>query len=361
MKRTLYFLLLLFHCFAFAQETLEFQNLFYSEPADSISCYRIPALVTAPNRDLLAAIDERVPSCSDLRDNMDINIVLRRSQDHGNTWSEIEKIIDFPWGQSASDASFIVDEQTQEIFLFYNFMDVAREKNVYYFHIISSADNGNTWSKPRNVTSQISKKEWRNDFKFITSGRGIQTTSGSLLHTLVHLEKGVFVFGSHDHGKTWFLWDNPLSPGDESKIIELADGRLMVNSRVNGAGMRYQHISDNQGVSWQTKALPKLIDPGCNADILVMPLENESDLLLFSNPKSTTKRKNLSIRTSHDNGKNWSRGKTIYQGLSAYSSMTRIENGSIGILFEKDGYTQNVFVKLTLEWILEDDISGIDK
>jgi len=363
MKRFLCFLLFLFYLRAFSQEAIEFQNLFYTNPTDSIACYRIPALVTAPNGDLLAAIDERVPSCNDLRDNADINIVLRRSTDHGATWLPMQRIIDFPWGKSASDPSFIVDQQTGEIFLFYNFMDLVQEKNIYYFHVVSSTDNGNSWSKTRDVTSQISKEEWRNDFKFITSGRGIQTDSGSLLHTMVHLEKGVFVFGSHDHGENWFLWDNALSPGDESKIVELADGRFLVNSRVNGSGIRYHHISDNQGVSWYTEAVKELSDPSCNASMLRIPMEggNGTDILLFSNPKSVTERKRLCIRASRDNGKTWSEGKTIYDGPAAYSSMTRIANDAIGILFEKDRYTENVFAKLPLKWLLEEDNLDIDE
>ena len=35
-------------------------------------------LITAANGDLVAVMDERVASCSDLNDNKDINIVMRR-------------------------------------------------------------------------------------------------------------------------------------------------------------------------------------------------------------------------------------------------------------------------------------------
>ena len=51
------------------------QNVFDSASNDSVACYRIPALVTAPNGDLVATIDERVPSCADLRGNRNINIL----------------------------------------------------------------------------------------------------------------------------------------------------------------------------------------------------------------------------------------------------------------------------------------------
>ena len=71
-------------------------------------------------------------------------------------------------------------------------MDLDYEKDVYYLKVIKSSDNGKTWSKPQDITTQISNPEWHKDFKFITSGRGTQTANGTLLHTLVNLQKGVF-------------------------------------------------------------------------------------------------------------------------------------------------------------------------
>ncbi len=88
---------------------LIFKDLFVATETAGVECYRIPSLVTAPNGDLVAAIDERVPSCADLRGSRDINLVQRRSTNNGKTWTAIEKIIDFPDGQSASDPSMIVD------------------------------------------------------------------------------------------------------------------------------------------------------------------------------------------------------------------------------------------------------------
>ena len=80
-------------------------------------------------------------------------------------------------------------------------MNLDTEKDIYYLHVTKSSDNGKTWSEPEDITSQIAKPEWHKDFKFITSGRGIQTRSGKLLHTMVNLKSGLHLFGSDNHGK----------------------------------------------------------------------------------------------------------------------------------------------------------------
>ena len=97
------------------QAQLKFQTLFESDSNSSVSCFRIPSLIASNAGVLLAAIDERVNSCKDLRDNQDINIVMKRSLDNGKTWSVSKKIVDYPYGESASDPSFIVDKFTKNI------------------------------------------------------------------------------------------------------------------------------------------------------------------------------------------------------------------------------------------------------
>lgn len=337
-------------------DSIKLTSLFSTAVDQNVSCYRIPVIATAPNGDLIAAIDQRVPSCGDLKWNQDINIVIRRSTDQGKTWSNLESIVDYPLGESASDPSIIVDAMKNTIFLFFNYMNHKSEPNTYYFRVIKSTDNGKTWSTPQDITTQISKPEWTKSFKFITSGNGIQTQSGTLLHTIVNLENGLHVFGSSDHGLTWFLIDTKIFPGDESKIVELPDGKWMINSRVNGFGYRYVHISDDHGKSWTSKVDTSLIDPGCNGAILSYPYQMKGEsknMLIFANPKSSKDRINMTVRISYDDGRTWSDGKTIYAGSSAYSSLCILKNGDIGLFFEKDDYSENVFVRFTLEWLTD--------
>ena len=335
----------------FSQNQFDYTDLFNAENNPEVSCYRIPSIITAINGDLIAAIDERVPSCGDLKWSRDINIVIRKSSDNGKTWGKIEKIIDYPLGQSASDPSMILDKQTNTIFLFYNYMDLDNQKDIYYLKYISSNDNGKSWSKPVDITNQISKENWKNDFKFITSGRGIQTKKGTLLHCLVNLQKGTHVFGSNDNGKTWFITETPTSPGDESKIVELNDGSWMVNSRVNKLGYRYSHVSNDDGKTWISKKEESIIDPGCNGS-LIRYSQGEKNLLLLTNINNKKERKEIVLRYSTDEGKSWSNPKIIYNGEAAYSSMTVMENGNLGLFFEMDNYTKNVFTSISIKDVL---------
>ena len=331
-----------------AQE-FDFIDLFPQK--QGIACYRIPSIVTAPNGDLITAIDERVSSCADLRDNKNINLVIRRSADNGKSWTPIQRVVDYPRGQSASDPSMIVDRITNTIFMLFNYMDLDRESQIYYLKYIKSQDNGKTWSHPVDITTQISKPEWHKDFKFITSGRGIQTGKGTLLHTLVNLDHGLHLFKSEDHGYSWQLIETPLIPADESKVVELNDGSWMVNCRLNGKGYRQIYTSTDEGKTWVSRSDYSLVDPSCNAAIIPFPPSKKT--ILFVNANHKTIRKNLTLKMSTDNGESWSRTKIIYRGPSAYSTVTLLENSDLGIVFEKDNYTQNAFIRITKEQILE--------
>lgn len=367
MKKLLFLTLTIFFCAAgFPQNEKKitstgepvFHELFQPAPHTApVACFRIPSLVTAPNGDLVVAIDERVPSCNDLRSNRDINIVIRRSTDNGESWTAPERIVDYPAGKSASDPSMIVDKYSGEIFLFFNFMDLDHEKEIYYLRFMKSADNGKTWSAPVDITSQITLPQWHHDFMFISSGRGFQTRSGTLLHTLVNLQRGLFVFKSSDHGKNWQLLNTPIKPADESKIVELEDGSWMINSRVNGLGLRYSHISMDEGKTWVSQPDSLLPDPGCNAGFIRYTSTKGGDKknrLLFINPADSKERKNLTLGISYNEGKTWVERKTIFSGSAAYSSITILKNGEIGLVFEQDDYRKIIFARLSLHWLTDE-------
>jgi len=331
------------------------EALFVSGTMDTHT-FRIPAIITAQNGDLIAVCDARRDHGGDLHKAEDIDIVIRRSSNNGESWTEMDLVCDYGDGLPASDPSLILDESSGEIFCFYNYMDRSQERE-YRLWVQSSTDHGKTWGEARDITDEITLPEWKYDFKFMTSGRGIQTRDGEMLHTLVRVGTGIHLFGSKDHGETWYLKTRePISPANESKVIELADGRLMVNCRNNGGEKaRYVHISTDQGESWKGHTEMALADPHCNGSILrytSMKDGYKKDRLLFCNANSTQGRKNLTVRISYDEGETWSEGKVIDPGGSAYSDLTICEDGTIGILYEP-GYSEVRFTSITLEYLTD--------
>jgi sialidase-1 len=67
-------------------------------------------------------------------------------------------------------------------------------------------------------------------------------------------------------------------------------------------------------------------------------------------------RENLTARISYDNGETWSVGKAIDIGPSAYSEITVLQDGSLGVLYEP-GHSEIRFVRFTLEALTD----GVDK
>ena len=216
--------------------------------------------------------------------------------------------------------------------------------NVYRFHVQESSDNGKTWSKPRDITKDISFPEWpfgkghnAGGFIFISSGSGIQTKDGTLLHTLVHVGDGNALFGTPDHGKTWKAYGKPVKKGDECKVVELTDGSWMINSRWHGGG-RQIHVSKDRGMTWESRYDKTLEDPQCNAQIM-----RYGEKLLFSNCKSPKRRALLHLRVSKDDGATWNDGLCVESQGAGYSDMAILPSGDIGVIYEGAGYNTIIF------------------
>ena len=324
----------------------------WEKGADGIAIYRIPALCTAPNGDLVAACDARKNHGGDLNSNQPINIAIRRSSDGGKTWSKSENSWTWAWNATeqwaGSDPSFVVDAEAKKIFLFYNVWECRNSYGIYQFFVQESADNGKTWSKPRDISADIAFEGWpfgkKSGFIFISSGSGTQMKDGTLVHTLVHVGDGNALFGSTDHGKTWKALGKPAKCGDECKVVELTDGSWMVNSRWRGGG-RQIHVSKDRGETWTSRYDGTLRDPQCNAQIMRLG----KGVLLFSNCNSGG-RNNLYLRASIDDGMTWSEGISIEPKGAAYSDITLLGDGrTIGCLYEGAGYATINFVTIPVE------------
>lgn len=325
------------------------ETLFSSGDFDTHT-FRIPAIATAVNGDLIAACDARRNSAADIVHDRAIDIVYRRSTDDGKTWTEI-RLLDPINGKGCSDPSLIVDRITGHVFCLYNVMSADLNDKEYRFFVQKSLDHGETWQAPIDITDQLAGPELKNAFKFITSGRGIQLRDGRLVHNFVHVGHGLIVFASDDHGSSWRPISK-LAKGDESKLAQLPDDSWLVNSRIS-PGMRMIHRSTDQGESWTSTGDTGLPDPRCNASMIQFTAKRDGfakDRLIFCNAGSNVRRERLTVRISYDGGQTWRHGGLIDPGPSAYSEITVLDDGSLGVLYEP-GYKEIRFVRFTLEQI----------
>lgn len=317
--------------------------------------YRIPALAVTNRGTLLASYDGR-PSGNDLPSH--IVVLLRRSTDGGKHWGPQQVVRSDSAPLGFGDPSFLVDRQTGRIYLFYDaavtkgFFESAAgnrndDPNITQADYSWSDDDGRSWQH-RRITESIKNPAWTGFFA--ASGAGIQLEHGPHRGRLVQqyvirmadgAHYGVSAF-SDDHGATWRSGE-PVGPNvDENKVVELSDGRLMLNARAKGH--RRVAISDDGGTTWHDlRDEPALIDPANNAaivryDATAKSKDARSHWLLFSNTDHATKRMNLTLKLSCDDGATWPAAQVVEAGPSAYSTLAMLPTGKVGILYERGNY-----------------------
>lgn len=150
----------------------------------------------------------------------------------------------------------------------------------------------------------------------------------------------------------------PVGKGmDENKVVELSNGDVMLNSRPSdGSHFRKICLSTDGGETYSTPMNDEqLPDPANNGAISRMypnahEGSNMAKILLFTNTNSFTERANGTIRYSCDDGKTWSSGKVFHTGQMGYSTVTALDDGTFGILYESAG-KEIVFAKVDKEYI----------
>lgn len=317
--------------------------------------YRIPALITTKNNTVLAFCEGRKTGRGD---SGNIDLIVKRSADGGKTWSSGTVIWD-DGNNTCGNPCPVVDEQTGDIHLLmtWNRGDdsggalhngtATGTRNVFQ---CKSQDDGRTWSHPAEITNQVKEKNWQ--WYATGPGVGIQIKTGPHAgrlvipcdHTAPVYHFGAHVIYSDDGGETWNR-SNPIKPTcNESQIVELNDGRLMMNmrSQENKAAGRLRNgyrsiaLSNDGGETWTEPTFDEhLGDPVCQASII----RYDEGRLLFSHPNPPItpqrgKRIRMTIRSSQDDGKTWSDGLLIDEGAAAYSCLTRLPDGNIGLLYE---------------------------
>lgn len=346
------FLMLVIYCLN-AGSMLQAQSAdltYLYKPGDhGYKCFRIPAILTTAKGTLLAFAEARKNHCGDADD---IDLVVRRSEDGGKTWSPLSLVWD-DGGNTCGNPAPIVDQRTGRILLLSTWnlgsdhepqIINQKSKDTRRIFILHSDDDGNNWSKAREITADVKQPDWT----WYATGpcNGIQIRKGPHAGRLIvpsdHIEAGTKKYFSHaiysdDGGNTWKLGGStPTDQVNECTVAELPKGRLLLNMRnYNQIRFRQTSVSDDGGATWgalrQDTALP---EPVCQASLVRLWDAGRKPVLAFSNPASQKGRANMTVRWSFDGGKSWPVSKVVHPGPSAYSNLVELPGKKLGLFFE---------------------------
>lgn len=348
-------------------------------------CYRIPAIVKAPDGSLLAFAEGRRTNCGDFGD---VDIVLRKSTDGGKTWGVHSLVVDFGTNQAGNPAPVFDLTDTRypkgRLFLIYNTgtaseNEVRNGKAIREVWYKTSTDGGQTWSEAVNITTQTNrpnKPDANPAYRFSEDWRSYANTPGHALQLSKGTYRGrIFVAANHsagppkpqfrdyqahgfysdDHGQTWKLSPTIDYPGgNESMAAETTDGGVLMNIRNQSGDVKNRLLahSPTAGESWKpTVVATDLPDPVCQGSMINYRTSAGKPVLLFANANSQKKREKLTVRVSADDGKSWSSGREICSGSSAYSDLVVLQDQTIGVLYERDEYTQIAFAAFSYDWL----------
>ncbi|MHA1697315.1 MAG: sialidase family protein, partial [Promethearchaeota archaeon] len=301
-------------------------------------CYRIPALICTKKGTLIAFAEARQYSCSDWAPSA---IVSRRCLDPvGNldiweaptivhkssriiepkSWPEVllagRYAEDMGWDQESDDFKPAVPVCTNnpvpivdEVKDLIHFVHCEHYDRVFYS---KSVDDGETWSKPKEITDVL--EEFRNEYDWtvVASGPGhsVQISDGPFAGRLIvpfwfasnkddpsaHRPSRVGIIYSDDHGSTWERGDLVPNSGvknpSETMAVQLSNNKILINARnegftndANPAINRVYSISKDGAHDWAPfKPDVNLPEPICMGSIIRFnqPKLNGKNVIVFS-------------------------------------------------------------------------------
>ena len=192
-------------------------------------------------------------------------------------------------------------------------------------------------------------------------------------------ERGVY--RTMDGGKTWQL---VLKVNDDTGASDIAMDaesptilyaamyqrrRTVFGFNGSGEGSALYKTIDGGETWYKEYDDERLPEPGCQASILRYSTESDGgkNRLLFSNPPNPgpwIDRTKLTVKLSYDEGQTWPVSRRIYDGPTAYSCLTVLADGTIGLLYETGSahpYEKITFAQFNLEWLTSSGLNESKK
>lgn len=343
--------------------------------------YHVQGLTVLPDDTVLAFAEGRYQTC----DAGPRDIELRRSTDGGKTFSASQIVVPSDGvTESFGNPTALVDARTHTTFLFYNESfrlagnttcsgDSAR---VFYR---TSRDDGRTWSGATEITDLFTDNPYGWTLHGPGPGHGIQLADGRLVVQMAHRRPilgttattrmyGLTDVYSDDNGRTWHeSAPVPVSadyPINESRIVQRADGSIVVNGRYAAGGThdRISSVSTDGGLTWSAPVFDtatgqfSAIDAGF-ARYSGGPGSRAPDRILFSRPDATN-RSNMTVSVSYDEGYSYPYSRVANPGPSFYSDLAVLRDGTILMLYGRDGTSASVpqdivMARFNLAWLTD--------
>lgn len=238
-----------------------------------------------------------------------------------------------------------------------------------YLRLKYSDDQGKTWSDFIDLNSML--KDDTMGFLGVGPGRGLQITTGEyagrLLFQVYELKpsKGNDQFChtiySDDHGETWQMGGSPafdrttVGCMSESQLIELPDGSIEVFARTTKGKIATAYSRDG-GITWTDGTLVDELTitggSGCQMSIINYDgyIDGKKAVILSSPIESSRKHGVMRVGLIDNEEKD---GKDFYDiewkyvtditssgTYFAYSCLTQLPDGNIGVIYEKENTAQ---------------------
>ncbi|MEV4218963.1 sialidase family protein [Nonomuraea sp. NPDC049725] len=334
----------------------------YRAGTEGFHTFRIPAVVVTRAGTVLAFAEGRRGSAGD---SGHIDLVVKRSADGGDTWSEARVVAEEPRGGTVGNPAPVVTSDGRIVLVSVRQGPAATEAKIRRGQVPAadgrrvfvqeSADDGVTWTAPREITASVKRPEWR--WYATTPGHALQLRHGPHAGRIVvpanHSlppaaghdgTEGAYNGGhcllSDDGGATWrigYVDDNPdgYVNVNETTAAELPGGRLYLNTRTDSAapGTRADAYSADGGQSLELPFRPQagLSGPVVEGSVLFW---EPTGTLLFSGPAAPDARALMTVRASDDFGVTWRVAHTVSGLPAAYSDLTALDAATVGLLYE---------------------------